>query len=134
MSGDDKLDLGFFNSGDAYFVIETPDGESLHVALAGCGLSRSNSPPPGAPRLKEPGVDVRFRCIGDDRGRGYFFARSVVEKSGRLREHAWVVEYTSRDGITRQSRFRGTLRNYREQERPRNEWRFFGTIRIALPH
>jgi len=140
MSEDDVPDMGFCDAVEAYFVVETHDGDPLYAELVGCSLRRRFDPLPGVPSTLpcgskpiEPGLYVRFKCISGGGARGYFFDRYAGEKTKRSREHDWVVEYTGRDGKPRQSRFRGALRSYKDREKSRNRWWYFGTIKVVLP-
>lgn len=140
MSGDGVPDVAFCGFADAYFVVETSDGDSLHATLVGCSLVRMSGSQPGDPAVppdgstpREPGLYVRFKCITDGRARGYFYDRAVLGRKGGHREHDWKVEYTGHDGKTRQSRFRGTMSGYKEKEKSPNKWWFFGTIRVRMP-
>jgi len=137
MSGDGMPDLGFFNRPDTYFVIEVPDGETLHVELDSAlerKFQRPADPAADPTPEREPGLYVRFKCVSDRRGHAYFFDRSVIGESGKPKEHTWVVEYTGHDGKTRQSRFRGALYGYRKRELPGNKWAFLGRIKVPLPY
>lgn len=135
MSEDGAPDMGFCGAAEAYFVVETPDGDLLHVELLACGLGRRLRPLTGVSytRPAEQGLYLRFKCAGDGRARGYFFARYVVDKEGRRGEHAWAVSYTDHDGKARESKFRGTLLIYKEREDAPNKWKFFGAIKVATP-
>jgi len=131
-------DMGFIGSVDRYFVIEVPDGESLHAELSDYRAERVLEGAPAIARegdpAREPGLYIHFRCASDERAHGYFFSRSVVNNRGP-KEHAWIIEYTRRDGTVGQSRFRGTLHDYRRRKIPnKNRWAFLGTIRVPLPY
>ena len=139
MSESDVPDVGFCGAAEAYFVARTDDGEPLRVEMRACRLGRESRLPHGLVRTPDDAtfggraLQVRFRCAGDGRARGYFFARDAANQQGRREEHWWTVAYTDHGGETRESKFRGTLHAYREQENPPNKWTFFGTIRVRMP-
>jgi len=118
---------------ESCFVIEGPDGEALRVPIKNSAFESRLELDPGVDSphpTDDVGTFLRFKCVGDERGRGYFFGQSA-HRGGSPAKCEWVVEYAKRGSAERRCRFSGALYGYRERPRPDGEWAFLGTIKMS---
>lgn len=126
---------GLVPTADAYFLVETQDGETLHALITGSKIGsrlardpHNDNPDP----VDDIGHHFRFKCSGDSRAGGYFFARSVLRDDGTSPECEWILESSVKDRNPKQYKFVGALYDYRELPLSNSESEFFGTIKIPF--
>lgn len=126
---------GLAPTADAYFVARTQDGETLHVLITGSDIGsrfeldprKDNTDP-----VNGLGHHFRFRCTGDRKAGGYFFAKSVLQGDGKPPECEWIMESSVKGRLPKQYRFVGRLYGYEELPASDSKSTFSGTIMIPL--
>lgn len=126
---------GLAPAADAYLVVKTQDGETLHVLITHSSIGstfvripRNDSKDP----VDDVGHHFRFRCSGDRKAGSYFFARSVLQGDGKPPECEWILESSIKDRDPVQYRFVGALYDYEELPASDSESTFQGTIKIPF--